>query len=522
MPSELDTLAERYVLESPIASGGMGTVWHARDQVLARPVAVKILNPYLAGDAAFVARFRREAQAAARLTHPHIVAIYDTGVETTGDTTSHFIVMEHCGGGTLTELTAGEGRLDPYRIIDIGVDICSALGHAHRHGVIHRDVKPANILFTPDGGLKVGDFGIAKAAFSDVEITTTGMILGTVTYISPEQANGDEPDARSDLYSLGVVLYELLTGKPPFQADSQIATAMKHVREEPPDPRSIRAGVPKGLAAVVLKALAKSPDDRYDSAEDLSEALRSSARRGGGRGGGGTGRGGGRGRGGGDTAVLRRPAAPAAPVPGAVPPEPSRRSARRSGEPQANTIDYRWVIPLLVVAVVAAALALILPRVLDDSPGDTNPGGPGSTAAALEVPAPVDFDPEGGDGEHPELTAAVVDGDPATEWTTSDYNDALNLTKSGVGLLFDLGEATEVSAIEVTGNIGGFEIRAGDDDPQGATDLEVVGSEGQPSGTTEVTLDQPVTARYWLVWITALPGGGGGSAQIGEVGFFGP
>ncbi|MBK5227176.1 MAG: protein kinase [Actinobacteria bacterium] len=513
MPSELDTLAERYVLESPIASGGMGTVWHARDQVLARPVAVKILNHDLAEDEAFVARFRREALAAARLTHPHIVAIYDTGVETAGGTDRHFIVMEHCGGGTLTELTASEGRLDPNRIIDIGVDICSALGHAHRHGVIHRDVKPANILFTPDGGLKVGDFGIAKAAFSDAEITTTGMILGTVTYISPEQANGDEPDGRSDLYSLGVILYELLTGRPPFQADSQIATAMKHVREEPPDPRSIRAGIPKGLAAVVLKALAKSPDDRYDSAEDLSEALRSSARRGGG------GRGGG-----GDTAVLRRPATPTAPVPSAAPPEPSPRRARRSGEPSTSKSDYRWLIPLLIVAVVAAALALILPRVLDDSPGDANPGGggTGSTAAALEVPAPVDFDPEGGDGEHPELTAAVVDGDPATQWTTSNYNDALNVTKSGVGLLFDLGEATEVSAIEVTGNIGSFEIRAGDDDPQGATDLGVVGAEGQLSGTTEVTLDQPVTARYWLVWITALPGGGGGSAQIGEVGFFGP
>lgn len=517
MPSELDTLAGRYVLESPIASGGMGTVWHARDQVLARPVAVKILNHDLADDEAFVARFRREALAAARLTHPHIVAIYDTGVEATGGTDRHFIVMEHCGGGTLTELTATEGRLDPNRIIDIGVDICSALGHAHRHGVIHRDVKPANILFTPDGSLKVGDFGIAKAAFSDGEITTTGMILGTVTYISPEQANGDEPDARSDLYSLGVVLYELLTGRPPFQADSQIATAMKHVREEPPDPRSIRAGVPKGLAAVVLKALAKSPDDRYDSAEDLAEALRSSAR--GGRGGGG----GGEGRGGGDTAVLERPATATAPLSSPAPPEPSSRRVPRSHDPS-STSDYRWLIPLLIVAAVAAALALILPRVLDDSPGDTNPGGGGSdsTATALEVPAPVDFDPEGGDGEHPELTAAVIDGDPATQWVTSDYNDKLNLTKSGVGLLFDLGEATEVSALEVTGNIGSFEIRAGDDDPQGATDLEVVATEDQPSGTTELTFDQPVTARYWLVWITDLPGGGGGRATIGEVRFLGP
>ncbi len=261
MSSEPTTLAERYVLESPIARGGMGTVWRARDEVLARVVAVKILNHDLAHDDAFVARFRREALSAASLAHPHIVAIYDTGSEESGDETRHFIVMEHCGGGTLTDLAKDQGPLDPDRVIDIGIDICTALGHAHRHNLIHRDVKPANILFTPDGTLKVGDFGIAKAAFGASELTTTGMILGSVAYLSPEQANGDEPDARSDLYSLGVVLYELLTGRPPFAAESQIATAMKHMREEPPPPRSIRAGVPRALEAVVLRTLAKDPAD---------------------------------------------------------------------------------------------------------------------------------------------------------------------------------------------------------------------------------------------------------------------
>ena len=496
MSDEKVVLAERYVLESPIARGGMGTVWNAKDEVLARPVAVKVLNHDLADDEAFVARFRREALAAARLSHPHIVAIYDTGSETTPDGTSrYFIVMEHCGGGTL----ASSQTLDQERIADVGVDICSALGHAHRHEIIHRDVKPANILFTPEGNLKVGDFGIAKAAFSANEITTTGVILGTVTYISPEQANGEEPDARSDLYSLGVVLFELLTGRPPFEADSQIAVAMKHIREDPPDPRSIRAGISKDLSAVVMKSLAKDRDDRYSSAEEFADALRSPRR--------------------GDTAVLRRPAITSrASTPT---PAPGPASAKRASRGARS--DYRWLIPLLLVAAVATALALVLPRVLDstDDPGGGGGNGGDSGTTRVEVSAPSDFDPDGGDGEHPELTADVVDGDDATSWTTSNYNDKLSLTKSGVGLLFDLGEATEVSTLDVTGDTGSFEIRAGDSAPTAAADLEVVASEEQASGTTELSFD-PVTARYWLVWITDLPGGGGGSATIAEVRFLGP
>ena len=494
MSDEKVVLAERYVLESPIARGGMGTVWNAKDEVLARPVAVKVLNHDLADDEAFVARFRREALAAARLSHPHIVAIYDTGSETSPDGTSrYFIVMEHCGGGTL----ASSQRMDQERIADVGIDICSALGHAHRHEIIHRDVKPANILFTPEGNLKVGDFGIAKAAFSANEITTTGVILGTVTYISPEQANGEEPDARSDLYSLGVVLFELLTGRPPFEADSQIAVAMKHIREDPPDPRSIRAGISKDLSAIVMKSLAKDRDDRFSSAEELADALRSPHR--------------------GDTAVIRRPVIATQTATHTPAPAATKRP------PRTHRTDYRWLIPLLLVAAVATALALVLPRVLDssDEPGGDGGNGGGSGTTRVEVSAPSDFDPDGGDGEHPDETGLAVDGDPATVWPTSNYNDKLSLTKSGVGLLFDLGEATEISTVEVTGDTGSFEILAGDSAPTAAADLEVVDSEEQASGTTELSFD-PVTARYWLVWITDLPGGGGGRATIAEVRFLGP
>src|SRR5687768_1314699 len=275
MPSELDSIAGRYVLERQISQGGMATVWQAKDDVLARPVAIKILHPHLSQDEGFLERFRREALAAARLTHPNIVSIYDTGTEEApdGEPDLQYIVMEHCSRGTLEDLLRTEGALAPERVASAGISICEALSYAHRHGIVHRDVKPGNVLIANDGSLKVADFGIAKAAFGKKDITTTGSILGTVTYLSPEQGRGEEPDQRSDLYGLGVVLYELAVGRPPFAAETQIATAMMHVKDPPPSLRSIRAGVPRSLEAIVMKALAKDPEDRYASADDMARAL---------------------------------------------------------------------------------------------------------------------------------------------------------------------------------------------------------------------------------------------------------
>jgi serine/threonine-protein kinase len=260
-------LGGRYELAAVIGEGGMATVYKATDTVLGRAVAVKVLAPRYATDATFVQRFRREAQNAAAMNHPSIVNVFDTG----SDDDTHFIVMELVEGKTLRDVLA-DGPVLPERAAEIAEAVASALAFAHERGIVHRDVKPGNIMITPSGDVKVMDFGIARATAGE-SLTQTATVLGTATYLSPEQAQGESVDARSDLYSLGVVLYEMLSGRVPFEGESPVAVAYKHVREEPVRPSLLNPDIPEPLERVVLKAMAKNPQNRYASAADMRADL---------------------------------------------------------------------------------------------------------------------------------------------------------------------------------------------------------------------------------------------------------
>ena len=263
----------RYELARRVGRGGMAEVFLARDRLLDRPVAIKILFPEFAIDPSFVARFRREAQSAANLNHPNIVGVYDWGKERG----TYYIVMEYIDGQSVSDILRADGPIEAKRAAGIAADVAGALGFAHHKGVVHRDVKPGNVLIASNGEVKVADFGIARAMTSSSEenLTQTGSVMGTATYFSPEQAQGKPVDPRSDLYSLGVVLYEMSAGKPPFSADSPVAIAYKHVQEPLPSLREKVPGVPEGYEAITIKALAKDADDRYqDGAEMRADLLR--------------------------------------------------------------------------------------------------------------------------------------------------------------------------------------------------------------------------------------------------------
>src|SRR5579862_428882 len=258
-------LSGRYELGHLVARGGMAEVFRAHDRLLDRPVALKILFPELSVDRSFVERFRREAQAAANLSHPNIVPVFDWGE----DAGTYFIVMEFVDGRALSSILRTAGPLHPDRAAEIAADVAGALAYAHRHGVIHRDVKPGNVLITDEGTVKVTDFGIARAVNTEESLTQTGAVMGTATYFSPEQAEGMGVDTRSDIYSLGVVLFEMVVGRPPFLGDTPVAVASKHVREHPPAPREINPGIPPDLEAIILKCMAKSPEHRYATGDEL-------------------------------------------------------------------------------------------------------------------------------------------------------------------------------------------------------------------------------------------------------------
>jgi eukaryotic-like serine/threonine-protein kinase len=388
-------LSDRYRLEATLGEGGMARVFKGTDQVLGRPVAVKVLADRYAGDDRFVTRFRREASAAAGLNHPNIVSVFDTG----DDGRDHYIVMEFVEGETLAHRLRREGALDPDLAGRIAEEVATALQAAHDRGLVHRDVKPGNVMIDPEGRIKVMDFGIARAAADDT-LTQTGAVLGTAAYLSPEQARGDRVDARSDLYSLGCVLYEMLGGRPPFTGESPVSIAYRHVNDAPDPPSAHHPGVPPELEAVVMRALEKDPERRYGTADELRAAVAAA-----------------RGAGvptapmaapGGDTQVM-----PVAAPPVTVPPPPDRRAVR-SGLP-------RW-LPLALVAAAVLALAGILALALaGDEPrrggGGQRGQGQGGPPAE-ESPPPEEESPPPDIGTPDEalqafesvLTAAVAEG----------------------------------------------------------------------------------------------------------------
>jgi serine/threonine-protein kinase len=263
------TLAERYRLTSHLARGGMADVFEAEDILLRRRVAVKVLHAQFATDHAFVQRFQREAQAAANLSHPNIVSIFDSGK----DGATHFIVMELIEGRTLRDILRSGEQLLPRRCAEIAAEVAAALEVAHRSSLIHRDLKPGNIMLSTDGGVKVTDFGIARALDDSEELTKTGAVIGTATYFSPEQAQGLPADERSDIYALGIVLYEMLTGIPPFSGDSPVAVAYQHVSEFAEPPSHLNSDVPPGLDAIVMQAMEKDPGERYQTAAAMRTDL---------------------------------------------------------------------------------------------------------------------------------------------------------------------------------------------------------------------------------------------------------
>ncbi|MET7819896.1 Stk1 family PASTA domain-containing Ser/Thr kinase [Micromonospora zamorensis] len=282
MTAQARLLGGRYQVGELLGYGGMAEVHRGRDLRLGRDVAIKMLRTDLARDATFQMRFRREAQNAASLNHPAIVAVYDTGEETapTGETLP-FIVMEFVNGRTLKEVLGAEGRLQPRRALEICADMCAALEFSHRHGIIHRDIKPGNVMLTQTGQVKVMDFGIARALASGATtMTQTSAVIGTAQYLSPEQARGEAVDARSDVYAAGCVLFELVCGHPPFVGDSPVSVAYQHVRETPPTPSDINPDVTPAIDAIVLKALSKNPLNRYQSAGEMrADLLRAAAGR---------------------------------------------------------------------------------------------------------------------------------------------------------------------------------------------------------------------------------------------------
>jgi serine/threonine protein kinase len=494
-------LNDRYRLEARIGAGGMSTVYRALDETLQRRVAIKLMNREVASDSYQLERFRREARAVAQLSHPHVVGVIDAGE----DEGRPYIVFECVEGETLKDRIRRRGRLPIPEAVAYAIEIARALEAAHARHIVHRDVKPQNVLIDEEGSAKVTDFGIART-LDEEGLTADGRVLGTTDYVSPEQALGQPVTGQSDLYSLGVALYEMVTGEVPFKGESQVAVAMKHVREELPDVQAKRPEISAALASVIEIATAKRLEDRYHSAEemirDLEEVLAIETSRAGSA----TGE---------ATAVLRT-----------LPPRTRRRIS--------FSLRHRVITALLALIIVAAGVAVAVwlagrthhgtGRPAVAAPPKLNPVGLCQTCANA-------YNPDGIGGTEQDNSDAplAIDGNPATYWHTDQYYSG-SLEKPGVGLYVDAHPYVAARAMQIQTNTPGFsvEIRARTTPP----DPSASDPGGNGDGWTQIGYASSVARRqnielstggkpyrYYLVWITKLPPGSQ-SVNLNEITLF--
>jgi predicted Ser/Thr protein kinase len=485
MSTLLGTLLNgRYRLEARIGTGGMSSVYRALDETLERPVAIKLMNREIATDSDQLERFRREARAVAQLSHPHIVGVIDYGE----DQGRPYIVLEYVEGETLKERIRRNGELDIAEAVAYAIEIARALGAAHARHIVHRDVKPQNVLIDEEGSAKVTDFGIARS-LDDDGLTADGRVLGTTDYVSPEQALGHDVTGQSDLYSLGIVLFEMLTGQVPYRGENQVAVAMKHVREELPDVQVLRPEVSASLAAVIDRATAKDLHERYRSDEELIADLENVLALEAARAGSATGE---------ATTVLR-----------------SLPSSTRRRLPLRVRSRPAWiaVAALAVVAVLVVAIVLLGDRTHRGTGTERTASGEPATAIALRSDAASDYDPLGDDVEHEGERAFAIDRDPATIWTTESYSTG-DLQKEGVGLVLDAKPGAVVRQLRLRTPTPGFsaEVYVSDADeiPDTLPDpgWELVAT--IPSAESRQTVDLDTAGQrstHVLLWITRLPPG---------------
>jgi serine/threonine-protein kinase len=496
-------LSGRYRLEARIAAGGMSTVYKAVDETLERTVAVKLMNREVASDSDQLERFRREARAVAQLSHPHIVGVIDAGE----DDGRPYIVFEYVEGETLKDLIRREGPLPVPEAVAYAIEIARALGAAHARNIIHRDVKPQNVLIDLEGSAKVTDFGIARTLEED-GLTADGRVLGTTDYVSPEQALGRPVTGCSDLYSLGIVLYEMLTGDVPFHGDNQVAVAMKHVREEIPDIAVLRPGISAALAQVVDTATAKSESERYaddrEMISDLEDALRLESARAG------------------TTRTGEMPAAREATTVLRTLPTQGQRSLPLRARPRA------WLaLAALAITVALAVVVVFLARNTHSGNPPLAQTKPKATHREVKLCSSCahDYNPDALPGsaktQNPNLVGYAIDGNRNTSWETELYYDRV-LGKPGVGLYIKVSPVAARAAVIDTSSPGyRVSIYASKATPNldtfvtGAAGWTKVGSSADVHATEHIPLDtHGVRYRYYLLWITSL--GGREQVRVGE------